>query len=164
MPSRPSDQLPVALADRRLAKWRMPLVWGLVGVVVGAGGVGGAWAASSGGSSEVLFTLRGSLTLKNPVALDSNYTRCSGTSGYDDIVQGAAVTVYDAGGAVVGSGSLGAGKYATPGEDSSCVFRFAVTGVSSGSKFYQVEVSHRGKVNVTATEAKMGSFSASLGD
>jgi hypothetical protein len=38
-----------------------------------------------------------------------------------------------------------------------------VAGVPEGSKFYQVEVSHRGKITVSSAEAKAGKFAASLG-
>lgn len=165
MPPRPVDAPSVEPAVRRPARWRMPLVWGLVGVVVGAGGVSGAWAVSSGGSSASSFTLRGALSLTDPVPLDPDHTTgCAGSGGYDDIVEGASVTVYDASGAVVGTGALGAGKYASEDSTAPCVFRFAVAGVPAGAKFYQVEVSHRGKVNVTSAEAKAGAFAATLGD
>jgi hypothetical protein len=69
------------------------------------------------------------------------------------------VTVYDSAGKVVATGSLGTGKPKSAG----CVFPVSVAGVPGGSKFYQVEVSHRGKITVSSAEAKAGKFAASLG-
>jgi hypothetical protein len=43
------------------------------------------------------------------------------------------------------------------------VFPVAVPGVPDGSKFYRVEVSHRGQITVSSAEAKAGKFGASLG-
>ncbi|KIZ16846.1 hypothetical protein SNA_17785 [Streptomyces natalensis ATCC 27448] len=84
---------------------------------------------------------------------------CTGYSGYDDIAKGAGVTVYDSAGKVVATGALGTGKP----DSGACVFVAEVPGVPEGSRFYQVEVSHRGKVTVSAAEAKGGKFAASLG-
>lgn len=84
---------------------------------------------------------------------------CTGYEGYDDITAGAGVTVYDSAGKVVASGSLGTGKP----KSAACVFPVRVPGVPEGSKFYRVEVSHRGQITVSAAEAKAGEFAASLG-
>ena len=84
---------------------------------------------------------------------------CTGYEGYDDIRAGAGVTVYDSAGKVVATSSLGAGKP----KDAACVFPVKVPGVPEGSKFYQVEISHRGKITVSTAEAKAGEFGASLG-
>lgn len=131
------------------------LACGVAVVVLGAVGCGSEKPAP--------FTLRGSLTLKDPVALDPNHVACSGSGGENDIVQGAAVTVYDAGGKVVGSGSLGSGRYASEDSTAPCLFPFSVPNVPGGSKFYQVEVSHRGKVTFSADEVKAGKVGMSLG-
>ncbi|MFJ8201315.1 hypothetical protein [Streptomyces sp. NPDC096152] len=69
------------------------------------------------------------------------------------------MTVYDSAGKVVATGELGTGKP----NSAACVFRVAVTGVPDGSTFYQVEVSHRGKITVSSAEAQHGGFAASLG-
>ena len=84
---------------------------------------------------------------------------CTGYSGYADIAAGAAVTVYDSAGKVVATGALGTGKP----DSAACVFPVRVPEVPGGSKFYRVEVSHRGQITVTAAEAKAGEFAASLG-
>lgn len=68
---------------------------------------------------------------------------CEGHGGYDDMTEGADVTVYDANGQVIGASSLEGGQRA----GSRCRWAFTVEGVTV-SPFYQVEVSHRGKVTV----------------
>jgi hypothetical protein len=45
----------------------------------------------------------------------------------------------------------------------SCVFDVAVPEVPKGEKFYKVEVSHRGTLQLTAKEAENGGLAASLG-
>jgi hypothetical protein len=144
-------------------RWPHPLVTGIAGLVVGAGAVGLAWGLSSGSDDAGSFTLKGALTLTSPTPLDYDHNACAGSGGYNDIVKGAAVTVYDASGKVVATGSLGAGRYASQDSTAPCVFPVAVPGVPDGSKFYRVEVSHRGQITVSSAEAKAGKFGASLG-
>jgi hypothetical protein len=68
---------------------------------------------------------------------------CEGRGGYDDMTEGADITVYDANGSVIGASSLEGGQRS----GSTCRWAFTVQGVPT-STFYQVEVSHRGKVTV----------------
>jgi hypothetical protein len=143
-------------------RWGPLLVAGLVGLVLGAGGVGAVWAVSTSGPGDPgAFTLRGTLTLTGDNVPTDDGEGCVGYEGYDDIVAGAAVTVTDEDGKVVGSGALGAGR--PNDDDSSCVFGVRVPDVPRGSKFYKVEVSHRGGLTVTAKEAEAGGFAATLG-
>ncbi|MFG2472271.1 hypothetical protein ACGFXB_43510 [Streptomyces canus] len=144
-------------AKRRLS----PLAAGLIGLAVGAGVVGGIWAitASSGPSQPATFTLEGSFTLTDDVS--DNGDGCSGSydSGYDDIAEGTSVTVYGASGDVVATGALGDSTYS----DYACEFKVAVPDVPKGEKFYKVEVSHRGTLQLSAEEAENGELAASLG-
>jgi hypothetical protein len=73
---------------------------------------------------------------------------------------GTAVTVYDSSGAVVAVSQLGRGSGSY---SSGCRFSFSVPDVPTGERFYQVEISHRGKMNLTADEAEAGSAAWSLG-
>ena len=78
-------------------------------------------------------------------------------AGYSDVNEGASVTIYDAAGAVVGTSRLGPGLttlHIDAGGDAykaQCTFPFSAE--VPASDFFQVEVSHRGKVTVTAEEA-----------
>jgi hypothetical protein len=155
----PMPENPPAPAPAR--RWPHPLVTGLAGLVVGAGVVGLTWGLSSGGSdAPATFTLRGTITLTGDhVPSGETSEDCTGYSGYDDIAKGAGVTVYDSAGKVVATSALETGKP----DSGACVFIVEVPGVPEGSKFYQVEVSHRGKITVSSAEAKAGKFAASLG-
>ncbi|MGV9245951.1 hypothetical protein [Streptomyces sp. NPDC003710] len=151
---------PPAFAAQAPAKRRPgPLSAGLVGLALGAGIVGGAWAISAN-SGPGAFTLEGSFELTDSVIPDGE-GGCAGTRGYDDIRDGTSVTVYNAAGSVVGTGALSNSKY---GEDTyNCTFDVTVNDVPKGEKFYKVEVSHRGTLQLTADEAEGGQFGGTLG-
>lgn len=157
LPSMPES--PSAVLSR--GRWPHPLVTGIAGLVVGAGIVGAVWGLSGGGSSTpTTFTLRGTMTLTGDnVPAGATSEDCTGYEGYADIARGASVTVYDQDGKVVASGALGTGKP----KSAACVFPVSVAGVPEGSRFFQVEVSHRGKLTVSAADARAGKFAASLG-
>jgi hypothetical protein len=137
-----------------------PLAAGLAGLALGAAIVGGVWAATaSGPSGPGTFTLTGSFVLAEDAARTDG--GCGGRydSGYDDIHEGASVTVYGASGAVIATGELGDSSYV----DYKCTFKVAVPDVPKGEKFYKVEVAQRGTVQLSAKEAEGGDFGASLG-
>ncbi|MEV4784023.1 hypothetical protein AB0K53_00965 [Streptomyces tuirus] len=137
-----------------------PLAAGLIGLAVGAGIVGATWAitANNGPNKPATFTLEGTFALtEDAVALGDS---CHGTGGYDDIGTGTSVTVYGAKGDVVATGQLGGGKETGYG---ACDFTVNVPDVPKGEKFYKVEVSHRGTLQLTAEEAENGEFAGSLG-
>ncbi|HEX3731415.1 MAG TPA: hypothetical protein VHU91_00595 [Mycobacteriales bacterium] len=79
---------------------------------------------------------------------------CIATKGYADIGEGSPITVYNAAGQIVGIGALGKGR--TVDTAGSCLFPFGVAGIPSDSKFYQVEVSHRGKVTYSSGDVDQG--------
>ncbi|MEU1596224.1 hypothetical protein ABZ468_26030 [Streptomyces sp. NPDC005708] len=143
-------------AKRRLS----PLAAGVLGLAIGAAVVGGAWAvtANSGPGKPATFTLKGSFELTEDAVSDDN-GGCMGSGGYDDIREGTGVTVYNAAGDVVATGALTNPTYGSPG----CNFDVRVPGVPKGEKFYKVEVSHRGTLQLTAKQAENGELGASLG-
>ncbi|MCD7437290.1 hypothetical protein K4B79_03530 [Streptomyces lincolnensis] len=102
------------------------------------------------------FALTGTFELTDGVVADG-LGGCTGSDGYDDIFEGAAVTVYDGAGTVIATGQLGD---STLDSDRTCRFGVAVADVPAGKGVYKVEVSHRGTVQLTETEAQSG---ASLG-
>ena len=121
------------------------------GFAVGLLVMGVLWASTAGVFGAGSFTLHGQMTLM-PSSGYGSYSSsayylgqdgsCSGEGGYSDIGAGTAVNVYDQSGAVVAIGRLSAGNGSY---SSGCTFSFAVPDVPSGSKFYQVEVSHRAR-------------------
>ncbi|MGW6273676.1 hypothetical protein [Streptomyces sp. NPDC055060] len=139
---------------------RSPLAALLTGLAVGAGVVGGAWVITANQSPDkpAAFTLEGTFTLnEDAVDIDGD---CAGTGGYDDIAEGTSVTVYGASGDVIATGRLGESK---PGSYGTCTYAVAVDDVPKGEKFYKVEVSHRGTLQLSAKEAENGKLASSLG-
>jgi hypothetical protein len=158
----PPTEPPAAPAAEAPKKRLSPLAAGLAGLALGAGIVGGAWAitANSGPDKPATFTLKGTFTLTDrAVPGDGDGCTAAYDSGYDDIAEGTSVTVYGAGGDVIATGHLGDSKYV----DYTCEFAVAVPDVPKGEKFYKVEVSHRGTIQLTADEAENGELAASLG-
>jgi hypothetical protein len=144
----------------------------LIGAVAGASFVGGTWYTTSRDNSNSItvdgkpaalkgtFTLKGDFTLLDG-AVDDGIGGCEGSGGYDDIALGTSVTVYDAAGAVIATSALILSEYdETAG---TCTYDVSVPGVPGGEDFYQVEINHRGKIQLSAEEAKSGGFSGSLG-
>jgi hypothetical protein len=153
-----------------------------VGVVVGAGLVGSAWALTAGGGETPTatptvtvtelatlavpeatpepdtFILLGTFELTDGVIGDGA-GGCKGTDGYSDIFEGTSVTVYDAEGTVIATGYLGESTR----NGSTCEFQVAVSDVPAGEGFYSLEISHRGQVQLSEEEARTGAFSATLG-
>ncbi|WP_433233969.1 hypothetical protein [Actinomadura nitritigenes] len=79
---------------------------------------------------------------------------CEGVGGYDDMTEGATVTVYGAAGQIVAVGSLNQGVWT----GKQCSFVFEIPNLPE-EQFYQVEVSHRGKISVPRSEADQVSLS-----
>jgi hypothetical protein len=153
----PAPQEPPLTGRKQLS----PLAAAVLGLAAGAGVVGGIWAvtANNGTSSPGAFELTGSFSLTED-ALNDDDGGCHGIGGYDDITEGASVTVYGAAGAVIATGSLGHSESVAY---STCNFDVSVPDVPKGEKFYKVEVSHRGTVQLSAKEAEAGKFAATLG-
>ncbi|MEU7026533.1 hypothetical protein AB0A60_07525 [Streptomyces sp. NPDC046275] len=152
------------MAGPRWARLPRPAVLA-VGVVLGAAITGGCWliVALVGGepADEKTFSTSGTLTL-----VDSSFSRleegeaCTGLDGYSDIRQGAQVNVTGADGTLVATSELGSGTKTVLG----CEFPFSVEGIPQGSKFYTVEVSHRGGLTQTEAELRSGGLSFTLGN
>ncbi|MFG3186588.1 hypothetical protein [Streptomyces nigra] len=153
---------PPAVPVSEPAKKRLsPLAAGLVGLAAGAAIVGSIWAitATSGPEGPATFTLEGTFTLTEDATESGDDCSASYDSGYDDISEGTSVTVYGAKGDVIATGELGDSTYS----DYVCEFAIAVPDVPKGEKFYKVEVSHRGTLQLSAEEAENGELAASLG-
>jgi hypothetical protein len=109
--------------------------------------------ATSTTTTPTPFTVLGSIVLTSASIFGAEEmgSPCAGSSGMSDIRAGAAVTVTDETGKVVGLGELSSGK--TTQVRIECTFDFIVYKVPPGHGFYGVEVSHRGVVRFA--EAKL---------
>jgi hypothetical protein len=111
-------------------------------------------------AAEGPFSTDGTITVAGIGAgLESEELR-SGMGGYSDIDFGTQVNVTDAAGTLVAVGSLGLGEKTELG----CEFPFTVDDITPGSKFYTVEVSHRGGLTQTEDELRGGGLAFTLGD
>lgn len=120
----------------------------------------GGGSPTSGHKSPV--NISGSLTLSSGGSIGHPRSgQCYGLDGYDDIREGASVTVTDSTGKTVGVGSLGTGVYDP--DSYSCRFLWSVDNVGR-SDFYRVEVSHRGSVTFPYKVATSGNADLTLGD
>jgi hypothetical protein len=109
-------------------------------------------------NSNKTFTFKGELTLY--ASGNTTVGSCNGTGGYSDLRQGASVTIYNSAGSIIGSGLLPEGQATGIGN---CVWDFQIESIPAGSDFYQVEVTHRGRLTVSSQEATSGNFAASIG-
>lgn len=98
----------------------------------------------------------GSMTVRGEISISNSNGEADACAvpGYEDVRQGANVTVTDASRKTIALGSLGAGH--SDGFQLFCIYRFVVTDVPAGLKFYGVEVSHRGSVQFTGAQLKKG--------
>lgn len=86
---------------------------------------------------------------------------CSGaaiSSGYSDMTAGAQVVVKDEEGAIIATGSLGAGSWRNKSE---CVLPLSVRRVPA-AKFYSIEVSNRGEQRYSAEDLADRSYEINL--
>ncbi|MFI2506091.1 hypothetical protein [Streptomyces sp. NPDC018972] len=140
------------------------------GVSLAGGNGTGANAAGASASPSVSaertedvegpFSTDGTLTVSGIGAGLDPEELCSGTGGYSDIDFGTQVNVTDAARTLVAVGSLGLGQKTELG----CEFPFTVDDITPGSKFYTVEVSHRGGLTQTEDELRAGGLAFTLGD
>ena len=119
------------------------LAGGGIALLVGAGR-GGKLPAAVTNAVQTSFSVTGSLTIASDC----------GSWGYDDLREGAEVTVTDESGKVLAVGAL---------SGSGCVYTWQVNGVPVGPKLYGVTVGHRGAVHYTEAELRAG-VQLSIGD
>lgn len=150
------EQPAPAPSPRRARSPWLLVTLGAVGALAVAGVIWGIIAASS----PTTFTLGGAVSLHSPDVERSDSGSCSGAGRYSDIHDKTSVTIYDANGKVLAVGELSQSMGA---RGVGCTYQFDVPGVPDGERFYQVEVSSRGKVTFTAEKAKAGKVLVTLG-
>lgn len=120
----------------------------------------GALLVACGGSTP--RTIQGEFTLTDEDARWTVGQSCRGDGGYGDIREGAQVRVEDAGGAVIGTGSLGDGVgRGTFGRSRKCGFVFEVENLPK-SDFYSIEVTNRGGISYSHEELETRDWEVSL--
>lgn len=100
------------------------------------------------------FEVLGAITLEDSITtygLPDGF-ECAGKGGYKDIGPGAAVTVTDETGTLLAKGAIAT----SAGGSNGCWLDFTVADVPRGKAFYKVEVSHRGELTYTESEAESG--------
>jgi hypothetical protein len=125
----------------------------------GSGSSDAAGEPDEARDSPETFMLTGEMRLVDFYVPPDLGGACAGKGGYGDIVPGAQVVVR-AGGDVVAAGSLDAGELI---QGRGCIIGFRVAEVPSGHDFYGVEVTQRGEIQVTESQARSGDVSFSLG-
>jgi hypothetical protein len=113
---------------------------------------------SSTASSSAPTTVSGSLSLHDPDSFSglSSGTACEGSNGYNDITQGAQVTVSDNSGSILAVSSSGMSAGTADGSGN-CVFSFTIDNVPY-SQFYQFQVSHRGQLAYSYQQLSSDNF------
>lgn len=109
-----------------------------------------------------VYSIQGSLTLiDSDISGTDSY--CYGTGGYEDIKAAMPVTIRDAKGSIIATGTTEAGVHPTDAQYSSvqCTFRFKVDNVAK-SDFYEIEVGRRGKLNYSLEAMKQRNWEVSL--
>ena len=114
---------------------------------------------------DASHTIKGSITLQGdvdsvgfapaegPITEPDRGDPCLGLGGYDDMQEGAEVTVRDEDGTILAKSQLQEGKLTYPvgGPTLSCEFPFTVEGVPD-AKFYAIETADRGDLNYSKAE------------
>jgi hypothetical protein len=136
-----------------------------VAVLLGADAVQEARAGALPVAAAGAFPVSGTATLTGAVPNRPGVTvigsSCAGAGGYADVREGAPVTVADATGTVVATGSLGPGRATS---SATCSFLFTLPAVPAGSPFYLVEVGHHGAVTYTGADLQTYGAALRLGD
>lgn len=139
---------------------RGAVVIGAVALAVAGAGLGVALA-----SSPSTVTLHGGMAImpaSDSYEFGENFSvtgkSCEGTGGYSDLAPGASVTIHDASGKVIATGTLGKGVGAS---GIGCILQWRISNVPK-SNFYGVEISHRGTVTFSSKRVKQG-FDTSIG-
>lgn len=122
-------------------------------------------------ASPLTYTVSGTMELAQGSGDFLNYgvsasghgpAHCHGQGGYSDVVRGAEVTIYNASNDVIGTGSLGIGSPDVSSQKGGCTFLFSVSDVPY-SKFYGIQVTHRGTIDEPFADATNGNVELGLG-
>jgi hypothetical protein len=128
------------------------------------------WPRLDGGKSDTpaaaavatAFTVNGVLALGPGQFTTSDGTSCAGTPKYADYIVGAAVTVTDSAGGVLGSGKVTSMTLDGLGEAGTCDLKFSVPGIPAGKGSYGIEVAHHGSMKYDESKVRGGTVQMSV--
>lgn len=138
-------------------RWVLPVISGVVGLVIGAGTVGGAWWAST---SEDTRPSGPPLTATGSVTVFGSWVHgqeegCVGIDDFADLRAGTPVRVFDLSGHELARGRLLEGTAGKVVGDS-CTWPLKVSGVPSGATQYELQVGDRERLTKTPEELRAG--------
>jgi hypothetical protein len=116
-------------------------------------------STKSGPTQADQFTIVGKVTLTDFSAGWTSGEACSGSGGYDDMTEGADVTLYNEKGTIVGTTSLMSGTASAIG---TCDFSFSFDPMPLTAPFYQIEVTHRGRVTESISQLRSNGYEFDL--
>lgn len=109
-------------------------------------------------------TIRGVIQLRlSQFDASSTVNDCWGNGGYDDLREGAQVTVTDPDGRTIALGSVTGSSLQDTDAGLQCVLSFEVEDVPRGAGFYGVEVAHRGVVRRGEADVFTRAFQLTIG-
>jgi hypothetical protein len=129
-------------------------------VLAGCGGNDAKEQPQATSTTEERHSLSGTFLLNGTEGeefIEGDAKSCSGTGGYEDIVDGAQVTITNESGTVIGTGNLERSENI----DAACRFYFTVPNLPI-AKFYGIEVSHRGQVRYSHEQLQGENWNVSL--
>lgn len=163
---RAQDEMTLADLMPKSRRGSKAWIWAPLGVLALAVAIGlGYWFGIRKAPSEAAttpaaktFVMNGSLQLRGTYGQWPLGQSCAGMGGFRDLVEGAQVVVTDKVGETVAIGKLATGTVRpdrATGAFNVCEFSFIIADVPE-LDFYGVEVSHRGRLQVTSADARRG--------
>lgn len=105
----------------------------------------------------------------NFIVYDLNLKTCEGRKGFVDINEGASVSIYNESGKLIATSNLEAGRFNSVSLTTpdiviveGCTFPWKAV-LTEESKFYQVEIGRRGRVNYSSEQLKASGFRVEIG-
>jgi hypothetical protein len=119
-------------------------------------------ASPAAAAGATVFTVNGMLALGPGQFVPIDGTSCAGTPAYKDLDVGAAVTITDGVGGVLGTGKISSLTLDGLGTAGTCDLKFAVPGIPTGKGSYGIEVARRGAIKYDEAKVRLGQLQLSV--